>query len=72
MSGATTEKIMRWYSICDEALAELDRRNSWHKDWEEIKNSNKIDYFWGNIDKSCFMASDGKLFRHINSSYFAQ
>lgn len=58
-SGVTTEKMLRWHGICDEALAELDRRNSGHKDWEEIKSSNKIDSFWGNTDESCFMASDG-------------
>ena len=58
-SGVTTEKMLRWHGICDEALAELDRRNSGHKDWEEIKSSNNIDSFWGNTDESCFMASDG-------------
>ena len=60
-SGVTTEKLLRWHATVDEALNELDSRNSWHDDWEGIKKSDKIDSFWGNMDETCMSAADGKL-----------
>ena len=59
-SGVTTEKLLCWHATVDEALNELDSRNSWHDDWEGIKNSDKIDSFWGNMDETCMSAADGK------------
>ena len=58
-SGVTTEKLMRWHGTVEVALAELDRRNSWHKDWQDIKRTGKIDAFWGNTDETCMSASEG-------------
>ena len=56
-----TKKLLRWHATVDEALNELDSGNSWHDDWEGIKNSDKIDSFLGNMDKTCMSADDGKL-----------
>ena len=60
-SGVTTEKLLRWHGTVEDALEELDRRNSWHSDWEGIKKSNMIDSFWGNMDETSMSAADGKL-----------
>jgi hypothetical protein len=60
-SGVTTEKLLRWHGTVDEALNELDRLNGWHKDWEGIKTSKRIDSFWGNMDETNMSAADGEL-----------
>lgn len=59
-SGVTTEKLMRWHGNVDAALRELDRLNSWHPDWQGIKESKKLDSFWGNMDETNMSASEGK------------
>ena len=48
----TTEKLLLWNGTVYDALEEMDRRNSWHSDWKGIKESNKIDSFWGNMDNN--------------------
>ena len=48
----------------DDALVEMGCQNSWHSDWEGIKESNKIDSFGGNMDKTNMLAAEGKLFRY--------
>ena len=58
-SGITTEKLLRWHGTIEDALHELDRLNSWHADWEGIKNSNKIDSFLGNMDETNMSAAEG-------------
>ena len=60
-SGVTTEKLLRWHGTVDETLRELDRRNSWHPDWDGIRISSQIDSFWGNMDETCMSAADGKF-----------
>ena len=35
----------------------------WHSDWEGIKESNKIDSFWGDMDETNMLAAEGKLCR---------
>ena len=57
----TTEKILLWNGTVDDALEEMDIQNSWHSDWEGIKESNKIDSFWDNMDKTNMLAAEGKL-----------
>ena len=61
-SGVTTEKLLCWHGTVDETLRELDRRNSWHPDWDGIRTSSKRDSFWGNMDETCMSAADGKFF----------
>ena len=60
----TTEKLLRWNGTTDDALKEMDRRNSWHSAWEGIKESNKIDIVWGNMDETNMSAAEGKLCRY--------
>ena len=59
--GVTTKKLLRWHRTVDETLNELDLRNSWHGDWEVIKNSDKIDSFGGNMDETSMSAAGGKF-----------
>ena len=61
ISGVTNEKLTHWHWTVDETLNELDLRNSWHEDWEGIKNSKKIDSFWGNMDETGMSTADGKF-----------
>ena len=63
-SDVTTEKVLLWHGTVEDALEEMDRQNSWHSDWEGIKESNKIDSFWGNMDKKNMSAAEGKLYRY--------
>ena len=42
----------------------MDCLNSPHSDWEGIKQSNKIDSFWGNMDETNISAAEGKLCRY--------
>ena len=51
-SGVKTEKLLRCHGTIELTLNELDRRNYWHPDWEDIKSSEKIDIFWGNMDET--------------------
>ena len=67
-SGVTTEKLLRWHQTVEATLIELDRRNGWHKDWEEIKKSNKIDSFWGNCDETNMSSSEGEFTQFCNLS----
>ena len=60
-SGVTTDKLLRWHGTVDDTLDEMDLCNSWHEDWEGIKNSKKIDIFWGNMDERRMSADDGKF-----------
>ena len=60
-SVVTTERLLRWHGTVYDALEEMDFRNSWHSDWEGIKESNKIDSFWGNMDETNMSAAEGKL-----------
>ena len=48
-SGITTKKLLLWNGTADETLNELDLQNYWHKDWEGIKKSKKIDSFGGYV-----------------------
>ena len=57
----TTDKVLLWNGTVDDALENMDRRYSWHSDWEGIKESDKIDSFWGNIDETNMSAAEGKL-----------
>ena len=45
--GVTTEKLLFWHGTVDDAFEDMDLRNYLHSDWEGIKQSNKIDCFWG-------------------------
>ena len=49
-SGLTMENILCWDGMIEESLHELDHINSWHTDWEGIKNSHKVDSFGRNVD----------------------
>ncbi len=60
-SGNITEKLLHWHGTIEEALHELDCLNCWHADWEGIKNSDKFDSFWGNMDETNMFAADGVL-----------
>ena len=60
-SGVTTEKLLCWHGTIEVTLNELDRHNSWHPDWEDIKSSDKIDSFWGNVDETSMSVADGTL-----------
>ena len=60
--GEITEKLIRWHGTVYETLNEVYLRNSWHEDWEGIKNSKNIDSFWGNMDETSISAAYGKLF----------
>lgn len=60
-SGVTTEKLLQWHGTVEDALNELDRLNSWHIDWEDIKSSTTIDSFWGNMDETNMLAADGEI-----------
>ena len=60
----TTENILRYHGTVDDSLEDMDRRNSWHSDWEGIKESNNIDSFWGNMDEKNMSAAEGKLCRY--------
>ncbi len=57
-SVVTTKKLLHWYGMIDKAFHELHCLNCWHADWEGIKNSNKIDGFWGNMDETNMSAAD--------------
>ena len=60
-SGVTTEKLLRWHGTVDDDLEYMDRRNSWHSDWEGIQESNNIDSFWGDMDETNMLAAEGRL-----------
>ena len=60
-SSVTTYKLLSWHGTVDDTLNELDFCNSWYEDWEGIKNSKKIDNFWGNMDETSISAADGKF-----------
>ena len=60
-SGAAKEKIFCWHGTIEEAFHELDCINSWHANWEGIKNFNKIDIFGGNMDETNISAAEGLL-----------
>ena len=57
----TTEKILLWNGTVDDALEDMDCRNSRHSDWEGINESNNIDSFGGNMDETNMSAAEGKL-----------
>ena len=63
-SGVTREKLLRWHETVDDALDEMDRQNYCHSDWEGIKESNKNDSFWGNMNETNMSAAEGKLSRY--------
>ena len=65
-SGVTTEKLLCWHGTIEVTLNELDRHNSWHPDWEDIKSSDKIDSFWWNVDETSMSAADGTLTQIFN------
>ena len=44
-SNVTTGKLLRWHGTCDETMEEMDRLNSWHPEWDNIKKSKTIDSF---------------------------
>ena len=67
----TIDKLLLWHGTVNYALEEIDFRNSWHSDWEGIKESNKIDSFWGNMDKKNMSAAEGKLC-HYRALYLPQ
>ena len=60
----TTEKLLRRHGTVYDALEEINRQNSWHSDWEGIKESNKIDSFGGNMDETNILEAEGKLCRY--------
>ena len=60
-SSVTIEKLLQRHGTVDHALEEMDLRNSWHIYCEGIKESNKIDSFWGNVDKTNMFAAEGEL-----------
>ena len=62
--GVTTEKLLHWHGTVDDSLEEMDHRNSWHSDWGRIKESDNIDSFWGDMDKTTMLAAKGKLCRY--------
>jgi hypothetical protein len=68
-TGVTTEKLQRWDSTIEATLRELDRLNGHHKDWKSIRESNKIDHFWGNMDETNMMASEG-MHETVQASLF--
>ena len=59
--SVTKNKLLSWHGTVDDALEEIDFRNSWHSDWEGIRESNKIDSFWGNMYETNMSAAEGKL-----------
>ena len=59
--GVTTNKLLRWHGTVYETLNELDLCNSWNEDCEGIKNSKKIDSFWGNMDETRMSPDDGNF-----------
>ena len=60
----TTENLLFWHGTVDDALEDMDCRNSWHSDWEGIKEYNKIDSFGGDMGETNMLAAEGKLFRY--------
>ena len=58
-TGVTTEKLQRWDATIEATLRELDRLNGHHKDWKSIREGPLIDHFWGNMDETNMMASEG-------------
>ena len=62
-SGVTTEKIIRWHGTIYETLNTLDLHNSWHEDWERIKNAKKFDSFGVNMDETRISEANGKLLK---------
>ena len=60
----TTKKLLRWHVTLDDALEDMDSQNSWHSDWEGIKESNNMDSFLGNMDETNMLAAEGKLWRY--------
>ena len=62
--GVTTDNISRWHGTVDDTLEDMDRQKSWHSYWEGIKESNKIDIFWWNMDETNMSEDEGKLCRY--------
>ena len=68
-SGLITEKLLRWNGTIELTLNELDHCNYWHPDWEDMKLSNRIDSFWGNMDETSMSAADVTLTQIFNISF---